>query len=86
MVGLRAGLGSMENLSPPGYDLRTIQPIGSCYANYTTPAGFLNCMSWNLPEKEYTCDNGKEFSTNVHKIFASIMTQLGVILNQPTNI
>jgi len=38
MVGLSAALDSMENLSPPGFDLQTIQLIGSCYANYTTPS------------------------------------------------
>jgi hypothetical protein len=76
VVGLIAGLDSMENLSPPGFDLQTVQSIGSCYANYAIQAGVLNSTSWNLPEKEYTCDNGKEFSTNVDKIcvFASIMT------------
>jgi hypothetical protein len=74
VMGLRAALDNVENLSPPGFDLRTVQPIVSCYANYTTPAGVLNCTSSNLPEKEYTCDNGKEFSTNVYKIFASTLT------------
>jgi len=73
-VGLRAALDSIENLSPPGFDLQTIQHIGCCYANYTTPAGVLNSTSWNLPEKKYTRSNGKEFSTNVDKIFASVMT------------
>lgn len=74
VMGLRAGLDNMVNLSPQGFDLQTVQPIASCYAIYTTPGRVLNCTSSNLPEKEYTCDNGKEFSTNVDKIFASIVT------------
>jgi len=25
-----------ENLAPPGFDPRTVQPVGSCYTDYVT--------------------------------------------------
>jgi hypothetical protein len=36
-VGLRTGLDSTESLTPPGFNLQTIQPTASPYTDCNTP-------------------------------------------------
>ena len=36
-VGLRVGLAGAENLSPAGFDSRTVQPVASLYTDYAIP-------------------------------------------------
>jgi len=38
-VGPRAGLDRVQKISPPlGFDPRTVQPLASCYTDYSIPA------------------------------------------------
>jgi hypothetical protein len=34
-VGIGASLDGTENLAQPGFDPWTVQPVASCYTNYT---------------------------------------------------
>jgi hypothetical protein len=37
-VGPRAGLDGAENLAPPGFDPRTVQPVASRFTDWDIPA------------------------------------------------
>jgi hypothetical protein len=37
-VGFGAGPDGTENLTPPGFDRRTVQPVASRYTEYFIPA------------------------------------------------
>jgi hypothetical protein len=37
-VGPRDGLDDCKKLAPPGFDPRTVQPVGSRYTDYAIPA------------------------------------------------
>jgi len=54
-VGLRAGLDWCENLAPPGFDLRTVQPVGTPHTDYATrPTLRIIYVIYRVSQEEWT--------------------------------